>query len=371
MKQQKIKKSLGPDFLDPLELGSGYSTRKTNTVVTTVVSPTSPVVEVKPSSPVVTTKPVTGVQVKKASVLLDRRCKEYRDHLLNCFKCGKKGAPQNETSKDVLVSLRALVYSCSNCLPSSDGVCVLCRGLGSDFVCQSCIDYKRGSPSVFHHTCLFSEPDYHPGDNVCPDCREGVTQNEVENGVMVDKEEEEAMSDKEDEMVIENKEELMQEETKDQPETPVNGCNDSETHDSMDTEETQTQEVVSPPDEVVEEAKTASIECEDSASDSNHGRGSTSPVVTTNGTTSNGIPFRSRKPETWTVEEVETFFSSSGFRVEGSVFREQEIDGKSLLLLKREDVLKGLPGIKVGPALKIFSFIHHLQNYFVVTPDRV
>ena len=39
----------------------------------------------------------------------------------------------------------------------------------------------------------------------------------------------------------------------------------------------------------------------------------------------------------------------------------QEIDGKSLLLLHRQDVLKGL-GLKLGPALKVFKVIKQLQT---------
>jgi hypothetical protein len=303
--------------------------------------------------------------------MLDRRCKEYRDHLLNCFKCGKKGAPPSETSKDVLISLRALVYFCQNCLPSQDGICVLCYGLGSDFVCQSCLDYNRKAPSVFHHTCLFQDPEYHPGDNVCPDCREGVTEKEVR--------EQEDMGKEPEKMEEDVQKDFIQVTGNIQVSDKSNNCTDNlsdKNHDSF-TEESEAQGVSSP---VAVENKAASNDGGDSsASDSHQRRGSTSPqespssvaaVNTVVNLLSKEVPFRRRKPETWSVEEVESFFSSSGFRTEGSVFREQEIDGKSLLLLKREDVLKGLPGIKVGPALKIFSFINHLQNFFVVTPER-
>ena len=39
----------------------------------------------------------------------------------------------------------------------------------------------------------------------------------------------------------------------------------------------------------------------------------------------------------------------------------QEIDGKSLLLMKRSDVLTGL-SLKLGPALKIYTHIQRLQT---------
>lgn len=43
----------------------------------------------------------------------------------------------------------------------------------------------------------------------------------------------------------------------------------------------------------------------------------------------------------------------------------QEIDGASLLLLKRADVLSTL-GLKLGPAVKIFRHISNLQE--VIAP---
>ncbi|KAG8180165.1 hypothetical protein JTE90_002291 [Oedothorax gibbosus] len=62
----------------------------------------------------------------------------------------------------------------------------------------------------------------------------------------------------------------------------------------------------------------------------------------------------------WSIENVETFFKFIGFEEEAPAFREQEIDGLSLLLMKRIDVLTGL-GIKLGPALKIYKHIVTLQ----------
>lgn len=45
---------------------------------------------------------------------------------------------------------------------------------------------------------------------------------------------------------------------------------------------------------------------------------------------------------------------------ESTLILPQEIDGKSLLLMKRSDVLTGL-SIKLGPALKIHRHVQHLQ----------
>ena len=76
----------------------------------------------------------------------------------------------------------------------------------------------------------------------------------------------------------------------------------------------------------------------------------------------------SRKPETWSVADVVSFIESVGFENEAAIFKDQEIDGKSLLLMKRSDVIMGLK-LKVGPALKIFSFINHLQIFKLVTRE--
>lgn len=68
-------------------------------------------------------------------------------------------------------------------------------------------------------------------------------------------------------------------------------------------------------------------------------------------------------PETslWSVKEVMSFFSSLGFPEEAKSFQNQEIDGKALLLMSRNDVLTGM-SIKLGPALKIYVHIARLQS---------
>ncbi|XP_056262583.1 sterile alpha motif domain containing 1a isoform X2 [Pseudoliparis swirei] len=56
----------------------------------------------------------------------------------------------------------------------------------------------------------------------------------------------------------------------------------------------------------------------------------------------------------WTVADVASYFSAAGFPEQAVAFRTQEIDGKSLLLMQRGDVLTGL-SIRLGPALKIYE----------------
>nr|XP_033780333.1 atherin [Geotrypetes seraphini] len=60
-------------------------------------------------------------------------------------------------------------------------------------------------------------------------------------------------------------------------------------------------------------------------------------------------------PVEWTVTDVVDYFTEAGFGDQASAFKEQEIDGKSLLLMQRTDVLTGL-SIRLGPALKIYEY---------------
>ncbi|XP_038649595.1 sterile alpha motif domain-containing protein 13 isoform X2 [Scyliorhinus canicula] len=60
-------------------------------------------------------------------------------------------------------------------------------------------------------------------------------------------------------------------------------------------------------------------------------------------------------PAQWTILDVFNYFKKAGFEDQAMAFQEQEIDGKSLLLMKRSDVLTGL-AIKLGPALKIYEY---------------
>ncbi|XP_043091295.1 sterile alpha motif domain containing 1a [Puntigrus tetrazona] len=59
-------------------------------------------------------------------------------------------------------------------------------------------------------------------------------------------------------------------------------------------------------------------------------------------------------PLLWSVADVASYFTSAGFPEQALAFRTQEIDGKSLLLMQRSDVLTGL-SIRLGPALKIYE----------------
>ncbi|KAL8570669.1 hypothetical protein ACOMHN_039104 [Nucella lapillus] len=62
----------------------------------------------------------------------------------------------------------------------------------------------------------------------------------------------------------------------------------------------------------------------------------------------------------WSIDDVANFLISAGFSDQAEIFRQEEIDGKSLLLMKRSDVLTGM-SIKLGPALKIHRHVQRLQ----------
>ncbi|KAL4236641.1 hypothetical protein ACF0H5_005026 [Mactra antiquata] len=63
----------------------------------------------------------------------------------------------------------------------------------------------------------------------------------------------------------------------------------------------------------------------------------------------------------WSINDVVDYFHQKGFKEQAEAFKEQEIDGQSLLLLKRSDVLQGL-SLKLGPALKIYNHVMRLQT---------
>ncbi|XP_052067567.1 histone acetyltransferase KAT6B-like [Mytilus californianus] len=70
----------------------------------------------------------------------------------------------------------------------------------------------------------------------------------------------------------------------------------------------------------------------------------------------------------WKVVDVVGFFVKLGFKEQASSFQDQEIDGQSLLLLKRSDVLTGL-NLKLGPALKIYQHVAKLQTVGIDLDD--
>ncbi|KAM7363805.1 polycomb protein Scm [Cochliomyia hominivorax] len=73
-------------------------------------------------------------------------------------------------------------------------------------------------------------------------------------------------------------------------------------------------------------------------------------------------PLRSH-PGDWSIEEVIQFIESndSSLAVHGDLFRKHEIDGKALLLLTSEMMMKYM-GLKLGPALKICNLVNKVNG---------
>ncbi|EDO25812.1 predicted protein, partial [Nematostella vectensis] len=69
----------------------------------------------------------------------------------------------------------------------------------------------------------------------------------------------------------------------------------------------------------------------------------------------------SKHVSSWTVGEVVSFIESRDCRKFADVFREQEVDGKALMLLSLEEIYKVL-GVTLGPALKLQDDVQILRK---------
>ncbi|PAA73941.1 hypothetical protein BOX15_Mlig012296g1, partial [Macrostomum lignano] len=63
----------------------------------------------------------------------------------------------------------------------------------------------------------------------------------------------------------------------------------------------------------------------------------------------------------WTVEEVRDWLKCEGYPAEADCFLNEQVDGISLMLIRRMDLLTKV-GIRLGPAIKIFAKICDLQT---------
>ncbi|KAI8118173.1 Polycomb protein Scm [Lucilia cuprina] len=91
----------------------------------------------------------------------------------------------------------------------------------------------------------------------------------------------------------------------------------------------------------------------------NAANGAVSGVVAT----SAALPPLRSHPGDWSIEEVIQFIESndSSLAVHGDLFRKHEIDGKALLLLTSEMMMKYM-GLKLGPALKICNLVNKVNG---------
>ncbi|KAH8382301.1 hypothetical protein KR009_002777 [Drosophila setifemur] len=87
----------------------------------------------------------------------------------------------------------------------------------------------------------------------------------------------------------------------------------------------------------------------------------TSPMSTP--TSASAASHLRSQPIDWTIEEVIQYIESNdnSLAVHGDLFRKHEIDGKALLLLNSEMMMKYM-GLKLGPALKICNLVNKVNG---------
>lgn len=71
-----------------------------------------------------------------------------------------------------------------------------------------------------------------------------------------------------------------------------------------------------------------------------------------------------RSPSSWSIEEVMQFVRDAdptALAPHADLFRKHEIDGKALMLLRSDMVMKYM-GLKLGPALKLCHHIERLKQ---------
>ncbi|XP_038214298.1 polycomb protein Scm-like, partial [Zerene cesonia] len=74
-------------------------------------------------------------------------------------------------------------------------------------------------------------------------------------------------------------------------------------------------------------------------------------------------PPAARAPPDWSVEDVIGFIAAADLALaaHADLFRKHEIDGKALLLLNSDMMMKYM-GLKLGPALKICNLVSKIKN---------
>lgn len=74
------------------------------------------------------------------------------------------------------------------------------------------------------------------------------------------------------------------------------------------------------------------------------------------------LPNPSGHPSTWTVNDVYAFVKNiAGCQSYADCFRQEQIDGQALLLLKHEHLMSTM-NMKLGPALKISDLIKKISE---------
>lgn len=293
--RKKFKKNLGPDFLQPSDLGMQYLQNSF--------------------------EPKCDYCDRPAS----RSPRNKHEEFLVCKDCGFKAHPKSclKYSEELISRCRESDWQCQYCKD-----CCMCDKSGdveSILFCDAC---DQGYHMACHNPPLASKPD---GAWICTYCQ-------------------------------------LRRKTGAKPVIPKakaenNGASDDgfdeESEEMLDSE-------IEEEDEEVEEMDAQS--CAPAANvtvTASKGKDSTERIISLLQPPlekmTESQPNLAAKPKDWTVDDVESFIRFVGFNDQAAIFREQEIDGVALLLLKRSDLLSGMD-LKLGPAVKIYGHIQRLQT---------
>lgn len=66
-------------------------------------------------------------------------------------------------------------------------------------------------------------------------------------------------------------------------------------------------------------------------------------------------------PQNWSVDDVADYIKEVGFERESELFRAVKVNGKLLMSFNRNQIVNEL-GLKLGPAIKLYAYIHDLQE---------
>ncbi|XP_054159837.1 bromodomain adjacent to zinc finger domain protein 1A-like [Oppia nitens] len=327
-KRKKFKKSLGPDFLETAELGMAYL-RDTYEPKCDICS-------------------LTMFSSSTSFNVLEE--------LLHCNNCDAKAHPSCVNVNEEVV--HKTQWQCHNCK-----LCSVCHQNDTNEYVIICMTCSKGFHVRCHSTQIINKPKGNWYCNNC--CSKGSVHLLVSNGVSDKKsvcEQSDESDEEETENIVEPKEEKCFDFVNQNDDNYVNDNEKISSDDSRDSlkEQMNRQQNNENIDELIENNKLNDInEDNDKQDDKVMDTDSISNAESSSNT--NLSPKPAISPQKWTVEEVETFIRDSGFPSESLIFKEQEIDGRSLLLLRRMDVLTGL-SLKLGPALKIYNHISRLQG---------
>lgn len=279
--RKKFKKNLGPDFLEPSDLGMPYLQNSF--------------------------EPKCDYCDRPAS----RSPRNKHEDFLVCKDCDFKAHPKSclKYSDELISRCRESEWQCQYCKD-----CCMCDKSGdveSILFCDAC---DQGYHMACHNPPLASKPD---GAWICTSCqirrknkvksKAGRSENTASDDGFEEESDESADSDEDEE----------DSRSSEQDEVRIQKRKDS------------TEKILSQLQPAVEHISAAN-------------------------------PHMPTKPEDWSCDDVETFVRFIGFPDQATTFREQEIDGISLLLLKRSDLLTGMD-MKLGPAVKIYGHVQRLQ----------